>query len=98
MSTWPQCALRYDGTFAGFLTCVGESFRQKTYPFYFLPPGGGADHPLSPPGDPLGPRPGPGRLPGLGDCGVPCLPPDDDLRLSHLPAPAGAEPLQTSST
>lgn len=39
MSTWPQCALRYDGTFAGFLTCVGESFRQKTYPFYFLPPG-----------------------------------------------------------
>ena len=39
MSTWPQCARRYDGTVAGFLTCVGESFRQKTYPFYFLPPG-----------------------------------------------------------
>ena len=39
MSTWPQCALLYDGSFAGFLTCVGESFRAKEYPFYFLPPG-----------------------------------------------------------
>ena len=39
MSTWPQCAMVYDGTFAGFLTCVGESFRTKAYPFYFLPPG-----------------------------------------------------------
>ena len=40
MSTWPQCALRYDGTFAGFLTCVGESFRQKTYtPSTSCPPG-----------------------------------------------------------
>ena len=29
----------YDGTFSGFLTCVGESFRIKEYPFYFLPPG-----------------------------------------------------------
>lgn len=38
MSTWPQCAMLYDGTFAGFLSCVGESFRQKVYPFYFLPP------------------------------------------------------------
>lgn len=40
MSTWPQRVLRYDGSFAGFLTCVGESFRQKIYPFYFLPPRG----------------------------------------------------------
>ncbi|MGN0969599.1 MAG: DNA metabolism protein, partial [Evtepia sp.] len=39
MSTWPQCAMVYDGTFTGFLTCVGESFRTKEYPFYFLPPG-----------------------------------------------------------
>lgn len=36
MSTWPPCAMLYDGSFAGFLTCVGESFRQKVYPFYFL--------------------------------------------------------------
>ena len=34
MSTWPPCAMLYDGSFAGFLTCVGESFRQKGYPFY----------------------------------------------------------------
>ena len=40
MSTWPQRVLRYDGTYAGFLTCVGESFRQRIYPFYFLPPRG----------------------------------------------------------
>lgn len=39
MSTWPQCAFVYDGSFAGFLTCVGESFRRREYPFYFLPPG-----------------------------------------------------------
>ena len=39
MSTWPQCAFSYDGSFAGFLTCVGESFRCREYPFYFLPPG-----------------------------------------------------------
>jgi len=39
MSTWPQRAYVYDGSFAGFLTCVGESFRAKEYPFYFLPPG-----------------------------------------------------------
>lgn len=39
MSSWPQCAMVYDGTFTGFLTCVGESFRRKEYPFYFLPPG-----------------------------------------------------------
>ena len=39
MSTWPQCAMIYDGTFSGFLTCVAESFRTKEYPFYFLPPG-----------------------------------------------------------
>ena len=39
MSTWPPCAMLYDGSFAGFLTCVGESFRQKVYPFYFLSPG-----------------------------------------------------------
>ena len=39
MSTWPQCAMIYDGTFVGFLTCVGESFRSKEYPFYFFPPG-----------------------------------------------------------
>ena len=39
MSTWPPCAFLYDGTFPGFLSCVGESFRRKEYPFYFLPPG-----------------------------------------------------------
>lgn len=39
MSTWPQCAMLYDGSFAGFLSCVGESFHHKEYPFYFLPPG-----------------------------------------------------------
>ena len=39
MTTWPQCAFSYDGSFAGFLTCVGESFRCREYPFYFLPPG-----------------------------------------------------------
>ena len=39
MSTWPQCTLAYDGTFSGFLTCVGDSFRRKEYPFYFLTPG-----------------------------------------------------------
>ena len=39
MSTWPQCAFLYDGTFPGFLSCVGESFRRREYPFYFLPPG-----------------------------------------------------------
>jgi len=39
MSTWPQCTLAYDGTFTGFLTCVGDSFRRKEYPFYFLTPG-----------------------------------------------------------
>lgn len=38
MSTWPQCTLVYDGSFAGFLTCIGESFRRKEYPFYFLDP------------------------------------------------------------
>lgn len=38
MSTWPQCSMLYDGSFAGFLSCVNESFRQKVYPFYFLPP------------------------------------------------------------
>lgn len=38
MSTWPQCTMIYDGSFAGFLTCVGESFRRKEYPFYFLDP------------------------------------------------------------
>ena len=39
MSNWPQCTLAYDGTFTGFLTCVGDSFRRKEYPFYFLTPG-----------------------------------------------------------
>ena len=39
MSTWPQCVFVYDGTFSGFLTCVGESFRTREYPFYFLAPG-----------------------------------------------------------
>lgn len=38
MSTWPPCTMLYDGSFAGFLSCVGESFRQKVYPFYFLSP------------------------------------------------------------
>ncbi len=45
MSTWPQCAFLYDGTFAGFLSCVGESFRRKEYPFYFLPPGAESSSP-----------------------------------------------------
>ena len=38
MSTWPQCSYVYDGTFAGFLSCVAESFRTREYPFYFFPP------------------------------------------------------------
>lgn len=38
MSTWPPCAMAYDGSFAGFLTCVGQAFRAKEYPLYFLPP------------------------------------------------------------
>ena len=41
MSAWTQCAYSYDGTFAGFLTCVGESFRHREYPEYFFPPGSG---------------------------------------------------------
>jgi probable DNA metabolism protein len=36
MSVWPQVTYVYDGSFAGFLTCVGESFFQKEYPFYFF--------------------------------------------------------------
>lgn len=39
MSTWPQCAYLYDGSFAGFLSCVEESFRCREYPFYFYSPG-----------------------------------------------------------
>lgn len=39
MSSWPQVTYAYDGTFAGFLTCVAESFQHREYPFYFLPPG-----------------------------------------------------------
>lgn len=39
MSTWPQCSVLYDGSFAGFLTCVGDCFRRREYPFYFFPPG-----------------------------------------------------------
>ena len=38
MPTWPQCAMVYDGSFTGFLSCVAESFRRKEYPVYFLPP------------------------------------------------------------
>ena len=34
MSTWPPCAMLYDGSFDGFLTCVGESFRQKVCLLY----------------------------------------------------------------
>ncbi|MBP1758049.1 MAG: metabolism protein [Firmicutes bacterium] len=39
MSAWPQVTYSYDGTFAGFLTCVLESFAAREYPFYFYPPG-----------------------------------------------------------
>lgn len=39
MSTWPQCTAVYDGSFAGFLTSVGECLQNKEYPFYFLTPG-----------------------------------------------------------
>lgn len=35
---WPHCVLRYDGSFAGFLTCVAESFRLRAYPCFFLVP------------------------------------------------------------
>lgn len=36
MSIWPQVTYVYDGSFAGFLTCVAESFEHKEYPFYFF--------------------------------------------------------------
>lgn len=36
MSTWPQVTFLYDGSFAGFLTCVGRSFQHREYPFYFF--------------------------------------------------------------
>jgi len=39
MSVWPQVTYVYDGSFAGFLTCVAESFQHKEYPFYFFPCG-----------------------------------------------------------
>jgi probable DNA metabolism protein len=39
MSVWPQVTYSYDGSFAGFLTCVLESFTAREYPFYFYPPG-----------------------------------------------------------
>lgn len=35
---WPHCVLRYDGSFAGFLTCVAESFRLRVYPCCFQVP------------------------------------------------------------
>ena len=33
---WPQAAYRYDGSFAGFLTCVFESYAHKEAPACFL--------------------------------------------------------------
>lgn len=36
MSNWPQVTYVYDGSFAGFLNCVAESFQHKEYPFYFF--------------------------------------------------------------
>lgn len=39
MSTGPNAPCFMTAPFAGFLTCVGESFRHKEYPFYFLTPG-----------------------------------------------------------
>ena len=36
MSTWPQIAYTYDGSFAGFLCCLWDSFEAKLYPFYFF--------------------------------------------------------------
>ena len=35
-------AYRYDGTFAGFLTCVWDALENQTEPVEFLPPGGEA--------------------------------------------------------
>lgn len=36
MSHWPQISFLYDGSFAGFLSCVAYSFQYKAYPFYFF--------------------------------------------------------------
>ncbi|MDF2838369.1 MAG: metabolism protein [Evtepia sp.] len=36
MSIWPQVTYVYDGSFAGFLTCISESFQHREYPFYFF--------------------------------------------------------------
>ena len=36
MSPWPQISYAYDGSFAGFLCCLHDSFEAKLYPFYFF--------------------------------------------------------------
>lgn len=38
MSTWSQLAYTYDGSFAGFLTCVFESYTHKELPVCFSTP------------------------------------------------------------
>lgn len=36
--SWPQVCYQYDGTFAGFLTCVYESYVHREYPAVFSAP------------------------------------------------------------
>lgn len=38
MSDWPQMAYEYDGSFAGFLTGVYQSYVNRESPAVFLPP------------------------------------------------------------
>ena len=38
MNEWPQISYRYDGSFAGFLCCVWESFAEHEEPCAFLSP------------------------------------------------------------
>lgn len=38
MSDWPQVAYEYDGTFAGFLTCVYQSYANRETPAAFFSP------------------------------------------------------------
>lgn len=35
---WPHCVLSYDGSLAGFLSCVAECFRLRAYPCCFQVP------------------------------------------------------------
>ena len=36
MAAWPQFSYTYDGSFAGFLTCVYESYTRREYPACFI--------------------------------------------------------------